>query len=125
MENETMSTRPIGNDEDILDSQEILNRIAELETGDIEEWDTYPGELDALRTFAADGADYSGDWEYGATLIRDSYFQEYAQELAEDIGAVNRDGGWPTYCIDWEWAARELRQDYTAVDFDGVTYWVC
>lgn len=26
--------------------------------------------------------------------------------------------------IDWERAAEELRMDYTAVDFDGVTYWV-
>ena len=31
---------------------------------------------------------------------------------------------WPLYCIDWEYAARELKHDYTSVDFDGVTYWV-
>ena len=27
-------------------------------------------------------------------------------------------------CIDWAQAARELRMDYTSVDFDGVTYWI-
>jgi len=68
---------------------------------------------------------YSGDTARdGITLIRDSYFKEYAQELAEDTGAIGSERQWPTYCIDWEWAARELQQDYSAVEYDGVTYWV-
>lgn len=33
---------------------------------------------------------------------------DYAQELAEDIGAISRDAQWPLYCIDWERAWREL-----------------
>ncbi len=64
------------------------------------------------------------EWKDGATLIRDSYFKEYAQELAEDTGAINKDARWPTNCIDWEEAASELKQDYTEVDFDGVPYQV-
>lgn len=70
------------------------------------------------------GIDYAEDWLYGAQLIRDSYFTEYAQELADDIGAINSDAGWPNSCIDWDQAARELKQDYTSIAFDGVTYWV-
>ena len=66
--------------------------------------------------------DWRGDW-YPLLLIRDSHFQDYAQELAEDIGAVNRDESWPHNCIDWEEAAAQLRVDYTAVEFNGVTYW--
>lgn len=31
---------------------------------------------------------------------------------------------WPYTCIDWEHAAKELRYDYSAADFDGVTYWI-
>lgn len=46
-----------------------------------------------------------------------------AQELAEDIGAIDSDAVWPNNCIDWERVARELQMDYTAVDFSGVTYW--
>lgn len=65
---------------------------------------------------------WEGDW-YPGTLIRDSYFEDYAQELAEDIGAINPDASWPNNCIDWERAARELRMDYTSVEFDDVTYW--
>lgn len=67
-------------------------------------------------------AEDCGDWKYGAQLIRETYFKDYAQQLAEDIGAVNADATWPNNCIDWEQAARELEVDYTQVDFDGVTY---
>jgi hypothetical protein len=65
--------------------------------------------------------------EYGdnePTLIRSDSFVEYAEELAEDIGAIDRDAGWPLQYIDWEAAADALRQDYTEVDFDGDTYYV-
>lgn len=71
-----------------------------------------------------DEAQGCGDWKYGEILVRDSYFTDYSQQLAEDIGAVNENALWPNNCIDWEWAARELKMDYTAVDFDGVTYWI-
>jgi hypothetical protein len=83
-------------------------------------------ESEELRVLLAlqEDAGSCDDWHYGATLIRDSYFETYAQELADDIGAVNADATWPNNCIDWERAARELQQDYISVEFDGVTYWV-
>lgn len=56
------------------------------------------------------------------TLIRDSYFETYARQLAEDIGAIKGDEGWPLNCIDWEQATNELKMDYTTVEFDGETY---
>lgn len=124
------------NYDDIIDSRDIIERIAELDF--IAEFDADPlfapqvpdegerEEWDELRKLADECRDYSEDFEYGATLIRDSYFQEYAQELAEDIGAINTDAthGWPFNCIDWEQAARELRMDYSSVEFSGVNYWV-
>lgn len=57
-------------------------------------------------------------------LIRDSYFRDYAEELAEDIGAIPENRSWPMFNIDWDAAAKELQMDYSAVDFDGVTYWI-
>lgn len=69
-------------------------------------------------------ADGCADWRHGEALIRDSYFETYAQQLADDIGAISRDAKWPTNHIDWEAAAEELKQDYTSVDFDGTTYWI-
>jgi hypothetical protein len=82
-------------------------------------------ELAELRALVEEIEGYSGDTARdGITMIRDSYFKEYAQEFAEDIGAIESERRWPAYCIDWDWAARELQQDYTSVEYDGVTYWV-
>lgn len=81
-------------------------------------------ELKTLQALAEEAEGYAPDWKYGEALIRDSYFETYAQELADDIGAINKDQNWPNNCIDWEEAARQLQQDYTSVEFDGVTYWI-
>jgi hypothetical protein len=81
-------------------------------------------ELRALKALADEAEGYAADWHHGETLIRDGYFETYAQELAEECDMIPAGNRWPLTCIDWEQAARELQQDYTAVDFDGVTYWV-
>jgi antirestriction protein len=39
--------------------------------------------------------------------------RDYAEELAEDIGAIDHDAGWPMNCIDWDRATRELSMDYS------------
>jgi hypothetical protein len=126
-----MSTTTVPtNSDDMIDSRDVIARIAELETlegiedpvnDDLEE---ERDELKALRDLAEQASGYAADWQYGETLIRDSYFKDYAMELADDIGAINADAGWPANCIDWDQAARELRMDYTSVDFDGVRYWI-
>lgn len=60
---------------------------------------------------------------YDPTLIHESYFEDYAREFAESIGAIDRDGPWPTYHIDWPRAADDLKDDFTAYDFNGHTYY--
>lgn len=119
------------NKDDIIDSRDIIARIEELESeiesaeedGEEPDADSVE-ELSILQALADEASGYAADWEYGETLIRDDYFEDYAQELAEDIGAIDRNANWPLNCIDWEQAARELKHDYTAVDFDGVRYWI-
>jgi hypothetical protein len=82
-------------------------------------------ELSALRALEDDASGYSDDWRHGATLIRDSYFEDYARETAEDMhGSEMRAASWPFDCIDWEQAAGELQQDYTSVEYGDETYWV-
>lgn len=49
--------------------------------------------------------------------------EDYAQELAEETGAVPDNAAWPCTCIDWDKAARELQHDYGSVEIDGITYW--
>jgi hypothetical protein len=56
------------------------------------------------------------------TAILDSHFETYAQELADDIGAIDRHAKWPLNHIDWEAAADELRHDYSTAEWDGHTY---
>jgi antirestriction protein len=113
--------------QDVLDSRDILDRIEDLETWakDSPE-DVSDGEREELAILKAlaEEASASPDWPYGETLIRDSYFREYAEQLADDIGAVPDDAKWPLTHIDWEAAARELQYDYFPVDFDGVMYWI-
>lgn len=133
--------------DDIIDVRDIIARIEELRSdrdshvlgapdgtetpfpeGWVEDFPDHADELDRLESLMTDLEGMGGDeqWEgvwYPITLIRDSYFQDYAQELAEDIGAINADARWPNNCIDWEKAARELQMDYSGVDIAGVTYW--
>jgi hypothetical protein len=117
-----MST-DITNYDNIIDSRDVIERIEELQ--DIENLDEdEQEELVALNALQQEAESYSQEWSHGATLIRDSYFITYAQGFAEDIGAIDREASWPCYCIDWEKAAEDLKQDYAAVDFDGERYWV-
>jgi len=107
----------INNTQNVIDSRDIIERIKELESLENDR-----DELETLQKLAEEAA--SANWEYGEVLIRETYFEEYAQELAEDIGAINRDSNWPNNCIDWKQAARELQMDYTPVDFDGIDYFI-
>ena len=64
------------------------------------------------------------DFHHGETLIPVGSFEDYARELADDIGAIDRNAGWPCNCIDWEQAARELAVDYSVVTYQGEDYYV-
>lgn len=102
-------------------SQEDVNALAEWETDNAEELAELESLLDDLNGMGGD-EQWEGDW-YPVTLIRDSYFQGYAQELAEDCGLIDNQASWPHTCIDWELAARNLQDDYSSVEVNGVTYW--
>jgi hypothetical protein len=146
-----MNSTEISNSQDVIDSRDIIARIKELESDLESAYDeateayqdgaklTFDDWLDHeiteecaddakeyqnLKALQEEAAGYSEDWKDGSTLIRDSYFEDYAREMAEDIGAIGKDLQWPLMHIDWEAAADALKQDYTSVDFDGVEYWV-
>ena len=134
----------VDNTEPIIDSREVIERIDELRS----EWDEATNddhtdyaylseddwafglgeegahELVALLELQEQAKGYAADWDHGEPLIRDSYFEDYARQLADDIGAVDSDLAWPYTHIDWEAAAASLQMDYTSVDFDGITYWI-
>ena len=113
---------------DTIDVRDIIARVEELENMEGERDEDEVQELIALTALMEDlkgmGGDeqWRGDW-YPVTLINNMYFKTYAQELAEDIGAVDTDAKWPNNCIDWDVAANELKHDYSIVLVDGNTYW--
>lgn len=138
-------TTYISSNDDIIDSRDVIARIEELEAearefweernpdgdydedGDDCEWEVEcspdASELASLKMLEDEGSGY-GDWAYGAQLIRNSYFTKYAEQLADDIGAIDGNAQWPLNYINWELAAESLKMDYTAVEFEGVTYWM-
>ena len=88
----------------------------------IVEWnDDNADELRDLKALAEEAEGYAADWKHGESLIRESYFTEYCQELCEDVGYISKD--LPSWIeIDWQATARNMKQDYTEVEFGGVTY---
>lgn len=137
-------TAPTEPGEDVLDSRDLAARQQEIEDQfelDYEE-DQGPGdfaarirnlgdhdtadEYEALYAFNEEGRSIfgSGDWdESGITLVNDAHFEDYAEQMAADIGAIDPDAGWPLNFIDWRRAAFALQQDYTSMVFDGYEYW--
>lgn len=109
--------------QDILDSRDIIKRIEELEAerdanGDF--YDEDAEELKNLKEFEDAGV---ADWHHGETFILESYFEDYARQLAEDYGLLENSTSWPGRCIDWKQAIEELQQDYTVIEAGGYTYY--
>lgn len=128
-----MSWRDIDWSADVIDVEILTQRFDVLENEspdnieDSKNWgnlDEYTKIKDLLENLEGMGGDfqYNGAW-YPMTLIRDSFFQEYAMELAWEVGSIDSEVKWPHNCIDWELASRELKYDYSSVQIDGEIYW--
>lgn len=114
--------------QDRFDSREAQDRIDELEAR--EDDDETPldedekTELKAWRELVEEAEGYSGDrWRDGIFFISEESFEDYAEELASDIGAIDRDADWPLSFIDWTRAADALKQDYTSTEIYGNEFW--
>lgn len=131
---EDIDDADFSNSDDVIDSRDVVKRIEEIEGAfeaagldpeNLPEGSSAQDAADELKTLKAledEASPYAPDWSHGEALIRESYFTQYAEQLAEDIGAINKNAEWPLAHIDWEAAAAALKIDYTEVDFDGVTY---
>lgn len=89
----------------------------------LDAWDNEHGEEFAQLQSILDQVDAS-TLDNDEMLINEAYFTEYCAELCEEIGAVPK--GTPDYItrnIDWEGVARELMQDYSEIEVDGVTFY--
>lgn len=72
--------------------------------------DMYGGDIDG---FDPDDGSYAGEWESA---------EEFAQDLAESCGYLDRGSSWPYTYIDWEAATRDLMFGYTEYRVDGVSF---
>lgn len=113
--------------ESIIDSRDVIDRIAELETDkelaleDGQDFDDQE-ELDALIELR-EQCEECGEWEDGATLIAWEYWENYVEELLTDIGDIPRNI--PDYLvIDWQATAENIAADYMIVSFDGGSYYI-
>lgn len=128
----------ITNTDDIIDSRDIIERIEELEASLREEChspltfeeyidvthfedDTLAAEYKKLLDLQEQCEDYVSYWKDGVTLIHENYFEEYMDEMIEDCYELPKNlPFWMNLTIDYD----VLKQDYTEIDFDGVTYYV-
>ncbi len=110
--------------DDTLDLGDLIEREEEILDADDapsdDDWAFIRSMKELRSEFYGDLDDHARN---GATLIHERYFEEYAQELAESIGAIDPDADWPANRIDWEAAAEDLKIDYTEFDVSGETYY--
>ena len=129
---------------DTIDSRDIQERIDELQSefdSHVDEYEDSDGDEDGgedLLNWLEENGDefvtlleikeeveqYTSEWNSGAFMIADNHFEDYAQELAEDTGAIDRNAKWPLTHIDWDEAAEELKHDYSEVTIAGRSYWI-
>lgn len=100
---------------EVEEAQDAVD-AAELDFGDDEKAELK--EIEELR----DETD-AREFRHGIQLIPCDEFEDYARELAEEIGAIPDNAQWPCRCIDWEQAAKELAVDYSVVTFRGEDYY--
>ncbi len=114
--------------EDIIDVRDLIERVEvldpeysdiKLDEAEAQELQTLTAILEDLKGYGGD-EQWRGDW-YPVTLIRESHFVDYVQEMLEDCGEIP--ANLPHYIhIDWEATARDVMVDYSTVTIDGVDY---
>jgi antirestriction protein len=95
-------------DSETIDLEEVVDRLAEIEKSSVD--------FDIVASYC----DYFGEDPATVDLekVCDSYSgharsdEEFAENLADELGLVSSESKWPNNYIDWELAARDLMNDY-------------
>lgn len=88
--------------------------LAEIDFGEAE-----AEELAELETLE----DEISEWRHGETLILDSDFVEYVEDMLKDCGDLPKDIPW-YIAIDWQKTADNIAMDYSIVTYQGQDYYV-
>jgi hypothetical protein len=68
---------------------------------------------------------HPNDWGDGITFIHEDDFTDYCEELAYEVGYLEdlrKETNPLSYCIDWDKWARDCKNDYAEIEFEGQTY---
>ena len=96
--------------------EQAVDKLEKLEADFDEDEQKELAELESL-------SEEISDWKDGATMVPESEFVDYCQELLEDCGDLPRN--LPNYiAIDWDKTADNIRADYSEVEYQGTTYLV-
>ena len=118
--------------ERILDSRDLDNLLNRLQD-EKAEWEENP-DPDEVEEFTQDKADLLAtleeiksecpEWAYGEVFIREDYWEDYCQQLAEDLGYISSEGNNPLFqCIDWGQWAELVKTDYSECSIGNETYY--
>ena len=93
-----------------------------FEEEEIESWKEYfEDELKEIEEIDDVENELGSEFEYGVTLVDVDDWEEYVEELLEDIGYIPKD--FPSWIeIDWEATANNVKVDYTEVTYQGNSY---
>lgn len=111
----------ISNYDDVIDIRDVIERYEELEANevndgtDVIEHEELERLLEELKGQGGD-KQWKGDW-YPITLIRESYFED-AIDDCYDLNALKV----PAF-IDVKIDYEMLKQYYSEIDYDGITYY--
>ena len=100
-----------------MEAQRLAEVIGELEEANLP--------VEAFAAWLQGEANSGAVSDFGDVFqgIYDSE-RDFAQQVADDIGALEDDVAWPHDCIDWERATRELMYDYGSEPVSGgVAIW--
>lgn len=137
MSNQVLDTRDLAERRDELKEQifnsfiETFEHYAEqtesfddilFDEDEIESWvDDWKDELEEIEE-VDELEKYITDFQYGETLIHESYFTEYCEELCKDFGYISKD--FPLWIeIDWDSTAENIKIDYSECTYQGETYY--
>lgn len=117
---EVLDVRDIIARYEYLEDAVLSKPVAEVDDDELAEALTLGKVLEDLKGAGGD-EEWRGDW-YPVTLINDSYFIAYTQELLEDCGYIPKD--FPHWiAIDWEQTARAVKDDYALIEIESNDYW--
>lgn len=112
-------------DEDYKSNKETLEEELIDAEKELEEWIADNEEEYELLKEVVDRFGGYGDWDYGETLIHESYWTEYVKQLLEDTGDIPENLPW--YIADnihWDGVAYDIATDYMSETINGYTYYM-